>query len=70
MSSTIEEMYERFIKNEDFIEKNGKIYRLPNFKTINHFIKDLYKNKVLSDEEIQDEIYSIKNMVDYIKKGR
>lgn len=75
MKSTIEEMFEIFKNNEKYINKNGKIYYLENFKTIDdayiEIQNDLEKDNVLSVDQIQDELNRIANLVDYIKiKGK
>ena len=40
MNSTIEDMFNKFIKNEKIIIINGKQYSLINFKTINDILKE------------------------------
>ena len=75
MKSTIEELFEIFKNNKKYITKNGRIYDLPNFKTIDDaFIEiqnNLEKDNILSADQIQDELNRVITLVHYIKiKGK
>ena len=75
MKSSIEEMFEIFKNNKKYIIKDGKLYYLSDFKTIDdayiEIQNNLKKDNVLSDEEIKDELYRLETLVDYIKiKGK
>ena len=57
MHSTIEEMFNKFTKNEKIFIIKGKKYSLFNFKTIDNNIKEKIKELQEKSELILDKIY-------------